>query len=321
MLPKTQLGEFGLSGEVCERGGGRAGEWANGGGVGRALPLSTLPLSRENLIRPLLARPRAAIEAYCAEHSLPPALRPQQRGHDPLSQPAAPRVAADPGRLQSSDSRGVGAHRRGIGRGSRGAAQGGGRGVGSGENVREGERGSEGMGEWKDGGFPPPPTPPHSHSPALHSLLLDVVHFALPAWRPCLSACSGRRSERRSTGCAPACATSTGSMWTRAGWLAREGTMGQKATLAAGLELEISYGTLRIGPETGEAGERGSEGGGEHGTSPILPLSHSPFLPLPLSLIVGDVSRCTGRHRHRRLADRDFVHSPRREVRPYWHRS
>jgi tRNA(Ile)-lysidine synthase len=35
----------------------------------------------------------------------------------------------------------------------------------------------------------------------------------------------------------------------RAVWLAREGTTGQKATLAAGLELEINYRTLRIGSE------------------------------------------------------------------------
>jgi len=35
----------------------------------------------------------------------------------------------------------------------------------------------------------------------------------------------------------------------RALWLCREGTTGQKATLAAGLEVEIGYQALRIGPE------------------------------------------------------------------------
>jgi len=35
----------------------------------------------------------------------------------------------------------------------------------------------------------------------------------------------------------------------RAAWLCRAGTTGQKATLAAGLEVEIGYDTLRIGPE------------------------------------------------------------------------
>jgi tRNA(Ile)-lysidine synthetase-like protein len=35
----------------------------------------------------------------------------------------------------------------------------------------------------------------------------------------------------------------------RAVWLAREGATGQRATLAAGLELEIDYRLLRIGPE------------------------------------------------------------------------
>jgi tRNA(Ile)-lysidine synthase len=35
----------------------------------------------------------------------------------------------------------------------------------------------------------------------------------------------------------------------RAVWLCREGATGQKATLAAGLEVEIGYDTLRVGPE------------------------------------------------------------------------
>ncbi len=35
----------------------------------------------------------------------------------------------------------------------------------------------------------------------------------------------------------------------RAVWLCREGTTGQKATLAAGLEVEIGYRALRVGPE------------------------------------------------------------------------
>jgi tRNA(Ile)-lysidine synthetase-like protein len=35
----------------------------------------------------------------------------------------------------------------------------------------------------------------------------------------------------------------------RAVWLCREGTTGQRATLAAGLAVEIGYGTLRVGPE------------------------------------------------------------------------
>ena len=50
----------------------------------------------------------------------------------------------------------------------------------------------------------------------------------------------------------------------RAVWLAREGTTGQKATLAAGLELEISYRTLRIGLGGGRSGgARGERGSGE----------------------------------------------------------
>jgi len=39
----------------------------------------------------------------------------------------------------------------------------------------------------------------------------------------------------------------------RAVWLCREGTTGQRATLAAGLEVEIGYDTLRIGPEATSA--------------------------------------------------------------------
>lgn len=58
----------------------------------------------------------------------------------------------------------------------------------------------------------------------------------------------------------------------RAVWLCREGTTGQKATLAAGLEVEIGYRALRVGPE---------------GSSPAAPdWSAGPLLVGPRRLLV-----------------------------------
>ena len=75
------------------------------------LNLSALiPLSPCHLVRPLLATSRAEIEAYCADARSCAALRPQQRGHDFLPQPAAPRIAADAGELTTPAIREVLAH-------------------------------------------------------------------------------------------------------------------------------------------------------------------------------------------------------------------
>lgn len=64
----------------------------------------------------------------------------------------------------------------------------------------------------------------------------------------------------------------------RAVWLCREGTTGQKATLAAGLEAEIGYQTLRIGPEraSAPASLRGVPFASEQSPAPLL------AEPLPL---------------------------------------
>lgn len=74
----------------------------------------------------------------------------------------------------------------------------------------------------------------------------------------------------------------------RAVWLCREGTTGQKATLAAGLEAEIGYQTLRIGPEraSAPASWRGAPLTPQQSPAPLLagPLS----LPAPGRLVIGD---------------------------------
>ena len=100
------------------------------------------------------------------------------------------------------------------------------------------------------GDFPHSPTPPLAHSPArLFSPSTDVVHLDLAAWRALplgLQRATIREAIHRLR------ASLRNINWEhveRAVWLAREGTTGQKATLAAGLELEIGYRTLRIGPE------------------------------------------------------------------------
>jgi len=66
----------------------------------------------------------------------------------------------------------------------------------------------------------------------------------------------------------------------RAVWLCREGTTGQKATLAAGLEVEIGYDTLRIGPEAAFApvSLRGASFAPKQSPAPLL------TGPLPLSI-------------------------------------
>ncbi len=100
------------------------------------------------------------------------------------------------------------------------------------------------------GDFPHSPTPPLAHSPArLFSPSTDVVHLDLAAWRALplgLQRATIREAIHRLR------ASLRNINWEhveRAVWLTREGTTGQKATLAAGLELEIGYRTLRIGPE------------------------------------------------------------------------
>ncbi len=92
MLPKTQLDEFRVSWEwasvgVGERVSGQAGEW----GSSPILPFSHTPV----LIRPLLATLACHHRGVLHRAWPPAALRPQQRGHDLLPQPAAPRAAAD----------------------------------------------------------------------------------------------------------------------------------------------------------------------------------------------------------------------------------
>jgi tRNA(Ile)-lysidine synthetase-like protein len=64
----------------------------------------------------------------------------------------------------------------------------------------------------------------------------------------------------------------------RAVWLCREGTTGQKATLAAGLEVEIGYRTLRIGSEAASAAMplRGALFAPKRSSAPLL------AAPLPL---------------------------------------
>ena len=312
MLPKTQLGEFRLSGEAGERRSGGAGELGSGGADAPSISHSPLPpLSLSPfLIRPLLATPRAAIEAYCAEHGLQPRfdrsnedttiyrnrlrheLLPILEGYNPRIR----EVLAHTAEVLAGDHE--------VLRAAVDEAW---------DRVRTREREIGGAGEWESGRMSP--ALPLSHSPVARRDPHDVC-FDLPAWRALplgLQRATIREAIHRLR------ASLRNINWEhveRAVWLAREGTTGQKATLAAGLELEISYRTLRIGLGGGEerangrVGERGSGrvGTGKLSHSPILPFSH--FLP-PVLPNRAAASRRTGRHRHRRLADRDFARSPR----------
>jgi tRNA(Ile)-lysidine synthase len=239
MLPKTPLGEFRLSGEARERRGGGAGELGSGGARAPFLahaplpPLSFFP----TLIRPLLATPRAAIEAYCAEHGLQPrfdrsnedtTIYRNRLRHEllPILEGYNPRI------------REVLAHTAEVLGGDHEVLRAALDEAWDRVRTREGESGS--VGESR----PLAQSPAHSFSPSS-----DVVHLDLAAWRALplgLQRATIREAIHRLR------ASLRNINWEhveRAVWLAREGTTAQKATLAAGLELEIGYRTLRIGSE------------------------------------------------------------------------
>jgi tRNA(Ile)-lysidine synthetase-like protein len=245
MQPKTQLGEFRLSGEAGERRSGGAGERGSGGADAPFISHSPLPpLSLSPfLIRPLLATPRAAIEAYCAEHGLQP--RFDRSNEDttihrnrlrcellPILESYNPRireVLAHTAEVLGGDHEVL---RTAVDE--------------AWDRVRTREREIGGVGEWESRGRSP--GLPLSHSPVGRGDLNDV-RFDLAAWRALplgLQRATIREAIHRLR------ASLRNINWEhveRAVWLAREGTTGQKATLAAGLELEISYRTLRIGSE------------------------------------------------------------------------
>ena len=235
MLPKTPLGEFRLSGRT----GGRAGERGSGGeewergsaGAPSFPPFSHSPI----LVRPLLGTPRAAIEAYCTEHGLQPrfdhtnedtTLYRNRLRHEllPILESHNPRI------------REVLAHTAEVLTGDhevlRAAVE------EAWERVRTRE-----WENWRAG----------DSLPFTHSLAerdgKEVVYFDLPAWRALplgLQRATIREAIHRLR------ASLRNINWEhveRAVWRARDGGTGQKATLAAGLELEIGYRTLRIGPE------------------------------------------------------------------------
>ena len=93
-------------------------------------------------------------------------------------------------------------------------------------------------------------------SPHIEASSAGSVHFDLPAWRG-LPLGLQRATIREAIHCLRRSLRNIN--WEhveRAVWLAREGGAGQAATLAAGLELQIGYRTLRIA-----AGGRGLAGG------------------------------------------------------------
>ena len=85
----------------------------------------------------------------------------------------------------------------------------------------------------------------------------------------------------------------------RAVWLCREGTTGQRATLVAGLEVEIGYRTLRIGPEGTTAGLADPM---------VAPLLAGPVdLAAPGETALPDDWRCTIRRVDRAALPTDFA--------------
>ncbi len=239
MLPKASLGEFRLSGG---RRSGGAGEQGSGGSEGAdvsLLPFATPSPLRLSpiLIRPLLATSRVAIETYCVEQGLQPrfdrsnedtTIYRNRLRHEllPILEGYNPRMRA------------VLAHTAEVLGGDyellRTAVD------EAWERVRTREGEPRGAGDF----VRRPHSPAHSRLPSS-----DAVEFDLAAWRALplgLQRATIREAIHRLR------ASLRNINWEhveRAVWLAREGTTGQKATLAAGLELEIDYRTLRIGAE------------------------------------------------------------------------
>jgi tRNA(Ile)-lysidine synthetase-like protein len=214
MLPKTPLGEFRVSGEVAS---GGVGEW----GSSPILPFSHSPV----LIRPLLAMPRAAVEAYCTEHGLQPrfdrsnedtTLYRNRLRHEllPILEGYNPRI------------REVLAHTAEVLAGDQQVLR----------------AAVEVAWDRVIDLHPQPLSLPGKGAK-------DEVHFDLAAWRALplgLQRATIREAIHRLR------ASLRNINWEhveRAVWLARDGGTGQKATLAAGLELEIGYRTLSIGSE------------------------------------------------------------------------
>jgi len=271
MLPQTSLGVFRLGG-AGERESGRVGE-----SVSRSptLPRSLAPI----LIRPLLATPRAAIETYCAEHGLQPrfdrsnedtTIYRNRLRHELLPilesyNPQIREVLAHTAETLAGDHQAL---RAAVDE--------------AWDRVRTEAWEIGGMGAWENGGTSP--ARPLFHDPVGSGDPNDV-RFDLSAWRDLplgLQRATIREGIHRLR------ASLRNINWVhveRAVWLAREGTTGQKATLAAGLELEIGYRTLRIGPEaegSGRAEEWESRGIPLFPHSPILPFSLPSITVLPL---------------------------------------
>ena len=208
--------------------------------MGRAghRPFSPSPFSLSpTLIRPLLATPRSAIEAYCAEHGLQPrfdrsnedtTLYRNRLRHEllPILEGYNPRI------------REVLAHTAEVLAGDHEVLRTAVDEAWDRVRTREGESGGV-------GGSRPLPILLLAES----VLLTMMIHLDLAAWRALplgLQRATIREAIHRLR------ASLRNINWEhveRAVWLARDGGTGQKATLAAGLELEIGYRTLRIGPE------------------------------------------------------------------------
>jgi tRNA(Ile)-lysidine synthase len=236
ILPKTLLGEFRLSegargrgsGGLEERESGKAGELRSGGAgeresgpaVAPSLPHSPLPLFSlsPTLIRPLLGMPRSAIEAYCTEHGLQPRFDRSNEDttlcRNRMRHELLPILESYNPRIRE-----VLAHTAEVLAGDhevlRSAVD-----EAWAQIALSGEAGQRGE-----------------------------VRFDLTAWRALplgLQRATIREAIHRLR------ASLRNINWEhveRAVWLARDGGTGQKATLAAGLELEIGYRMLRIRSE------------------------------------------------------------------------